>query len=772
MGGDTSMTVTLEPQTARKQPKLEDYSLVGENSKWAVEQGLAEADWYQSPVPREEMVKLLERRDGPAIRDTLIWFALLGLFGTLGAMLWGSWWAIIPFALYGVIYGSTSDSRWHESSHGTAFKTDWMNNALYEVASFMVMRESTLWRWSHTRHHSDTIIVGRDPEIQVPRPPEVKIFITRLFGLHGMKSYFRKVMLHTFGRMDTEEVSFVPESDYPAIFFKARIVVLIYAGVIGFSVHMGSILPLMFVGLPNIYGAWLMPIYGLTQHCGLAENVLDHRMNCRTVHMNIINRYLYWNMNYHVEHHMFPLVPYHNLPRLHEIVKDDMPTPYSSILDAWREIIPALLRQRKDPGYYVKRKLPTPTVPASANVAAKTIESSANADAEGWVEIGSSDVLDKEEVLRFDHDERTYAVVRTGDGTCYATDGICTHGNTHLATGFVKGCLIECPKHNGRFDVRDGTPQRAPVCVGLRTFPVRESNGLLWVNVAAAGGKGAEKTETEYHFRVVLNKNVATYIRELTLELTEDSPELDYQPGQYVQMNIPAYGTISFNQLEVREPFNRVWKANHVYDYTAENHTEVRRNYSLASNPTADQQLRFNVRISTPPRGQDCNAGVGSTYMWNLKPGDTVSAIGPFGDFLIKETDREMIYLGGGSGMAPLRAHLSHLFETLKTGRKVSFWYGARSGQEIFYQDYFEGLAKQFENFTFQVALSEPLPEDNWMSHTGYIHEVLKASYLDNHQNPSSIEYYLCGPQPMIQAARAMLDEMGVPKDNIAFDEF
>src|SRR5512136_2950254 len=147
-----------------------DYSLIGERAKQAVQKGLADAKWYAPPIPKEKMRELLKRRDGPALRDTLLWFALLLAFGLAGLMLWGTVWALIPFALYGVIYASSSDSRWHESSHGTAFKTDWLNNALYEIASFMVMRESTLWRWSHTRHHSDTIIVGRDREIGAQRP--------------------------------------------------------------------------------------------------------------------------------------------------------------------------------------------------------------------------------------------------------------------------------------------------------------------------------------------------------------------------------------------------------------------------------------------------------------------------------------------------------------------------------------------------------------------------------------------------------------------------
>ena len=228
-------------------PQLSDYSLVGLNSQIAVEKGLAEADWYQSSVPRETMRELLERRDGPALRDTLIWFGLLACFGLLGFFLWGTWWAILPFAAYGVLYGTTSDSRWHESSHGTAFKTDWMNNLFYEISSFMVMKESTLWHWSHTRHHSDTIVVGRDPEIAVPRPPDLKKFLLSFTGILVAKKYFQNLFLHSTGRLDPEEATYLPESEYAKIFFQARISLGIYFGLLLLCLGTKSILPLMFI---------------------------------------------------------------------------------------------------------------------------------------------------------------------------------------------------------------------------------------------------------------------------------------------------------------------------------------------------------------------------------------------------------------------------------------------------------------------------------------------------------------------------------------------
>ncbi len=753
--------------------RLSDYSLVGKDTELAIEKGLAEATWYQSPVTKEKMRELLQRRDWPAIRDTILWFALIIGFGWVGYKLWmaGSWWAVVPFVIYGMLYASTSDSRWHESSHGTAFKTDWLNDTLYEIASFMVMRESTVWRWSHTRHHSDTIIVGRDPEIAVPRPPDLTALVMSFFALKVIPKYFKQVFIHCTGRLTPDEKTFIPESEYNKVYWRARIYMLIYLSVIGLSIYFRSILPLMFIGLPTLYGTWLMPIYGYTQHAGLAENVLDHRLNCRTVHMNFIHRYLYWNMNYHVEHHMFPLVPYHNLPRLHEIVKPDMPTPYTSIWNAWCEIVPAVLRQIKDPGYCVKRKLPTPTLPTDAPPTSHVFKAKGQ-PRNGWIEVCVSTFLKTEDVIRFDHENKTYAIYRTAEGTLYATDGICTHGNTHLADGLVKGKLIECPKHNGRFDITDGSPQRQPVCVALKTYRAREHDGKIFLDLTSAGGCGAKQPATTYKFRVVSNENVATFIKELVLEPELGSPMPPYQPGDYLQLDIPAYGEISFQEIAVKAPFKEVWQAQHVFDFRSENNMPMRRNYSLATNPATDKQLRFNVRISTPPRGQDCLAGAGSAFVHRLKPGDKVTAIGPFGNFHIKPGEAEMIYVGGGAGMAPLRSHLSHLFETLKTGRRVSYWYGARSRQEIFYQDYFENLAKQFPNFTFHLALSEAQPEDNWTGPTGFIHEVLLENYLKKHAAPASVEYYLCGPPVMVQAATKMLDELNVPKSQVAFDEF
>ncbi len=752
--------------------QLNDYSLTGKNAALAVEHGLADAKWYASPISKEKMRELLERRDSPAIQDTLLWFALLFISGYCGYLLWGSWWTVIPFAIYGILYASVSDSRWHETSHGTAFKTDWMNNALYEISSFMIRRESIPWRWSHTRHHSDTSIVGRDLEIAVPRPVDLGATLLKFIHITSAIKYTQGMLLHCTGRFTAAERTYIPESEYGKIIFRARIYFIIYAGVIALSIYTRSMLPLMYIILPNFYGTWLTVIYGLTQHAGLAENVLDHRLNARTVYMNAINRYLYWNMGYHVEHHMFPLVPYHALPKLHELVKADNPAPYNGLLDAYREIIPALIRQSKDPSYFIQRQLPAPVNRADMSAGSQVISGAGKPIVEGWIEVCDASLLQREDVLRFDHDNKTYAIYQTAEDIFHATDGICSHGNAHLADGFVKGTLIECAKHNGRFDIRDGYPQRLPVCVGIKTYAVRESHGKLQLDLNSAGGSGVTAPATTYTFRVVSNDNVATFIKELVLEPESNSPKLEYQPGDYMQIDIPVYEQRTLQNIEIQQPYAAVWQSQHIFDFKAGNPSPCRRNYSLATNPATDKQLRFNVRIATPPRGVDCNAGSGSSYIFGLRPGDRVTAIGPFGEFHIKETERELVYLGGGAGMAPLRSHLSHLLETRKTSVRVSYWYGARSLQEMFYQGYFENLAAQNKNFSFHIALSEPQPEDKWQSHTGFIHDVLKREYIDSHPDPKSIEYFLCGPPAMIQAATVMLKNLGVPPTQIAFDEF
>jgi fatty acid desaturase len=339
-----------------------DYSLTGPENKRAQERGLVAAEWYTSPIPRQRLKELMKRKDGPAIRDTIIWFALLISAGIVAYYSWGTWWGILTFALYGIIYASTADSRWHECGHGTAFKTAWMNDVVYHIASFMDLRPPTPWRWSHTRHHTDTYVVGRDPEIFMSRPPVWRVIFGQIFHIYNGPKDLKKTILHCFGKLTDSEKDYIPETEYRKTFWVSRIWVLILLVLITWSIIIRSILPLMFVGLPTFYGPILLLLLGLTQHLGLDEDVLDHRLNTRTIYINPFFRFLYWNMNYHIEHHMFPMVPYHALPRLHEELKFDYPAPSPSLWAALKEVITALIKQRNDPHYMIDRPLP-----ASAN---------------------------------------------------------------------------------------------------------------------------------------------------------------------------------------------------------------------------------------------------------------------------------------------------------------------------------------------------------------------------------------------------------------------
>ncbi|MCB1175303.1 MAG: NADH:ubiquinone reductase (Na(+)-transporting) subunit F [Leptospiraceae bacterium] len=266
------------------------------------------------------------------------------------------------------------------------------------------------------------------------------------------------------------------------------------------------------------------------------------------------------------------------------------------------------------------------------------------------------------------------------------------------------------------------------------------------------------------------NHNVATFIKEFLVDIDEGK-ELDFQAGGYVQIYVPRY-THTFRDFDIEAEYRDAWDAFKLWDIKAQNDEEIYRAYSMANHPAEGNQIMLNIRIATPPPGKDVPPGICSSYIYNLKPGDKVTISGPYGEFFIKDTDKEMCYIGGGAGMAPLRSHIFHLFHTLKTQRKVSYWYGARSLREVFYEEDFHAIERNFDNFNFHIALSEPQAEDNWTGATGFIHQVVLENYLKNHDDPGDIEYYLCGPPMMLSAVQNMLYDLGVEKENIAFDDF
>jgi Na+-transporting NADH:ubiquinone oxidoreductase subunit F len=299
----------------------------------------------------------------------------------------------------------------------------------------------------------------------------------------------------------------------------------------------------------------------------------------------------------------------------------------------------------------------------------------------------------------------------------------------------------------------------------------------------------------EWEAKVVSNYNVATFIKEFIIEIPED---MDYKAGGYIQINIPNCVT-KFEDMDITahpqdhpgEPdkFKADWDKFGLWPLTMKNDEEVVRAYSMASYPAEGRRIMLNIRVATPPWDRERNAwmnvnpGIASSYIFNLKEGDTATISGPYGEFYINHSEAEMLYIGGGAGMAPMRSHLYELFRTIKTGRKVTFWYGGRSRAELFYIHYFRDLEKDFPNFKFYLVLSDALPEDNWVNKkdmndpegdgfTGFVHQVVIDEYLESHEAPEDIEFYFCGPPLMNQAVLTLCDEWGIPDENVRFDDF
>ncbi len=283
---------------------------------------------------------------------------------------------------------------------------------------------------------------------------------------------------------------------------------------------------------------------------------------------------------------------------------------------------------------------------------------------------------------------------------------------------------------------------------------------------------GIKKWECE----VVSNRNVATFIKEFVVKLPEGE-KMDFRSGGYIQIDVPKC-EVNYKDIDVDKEYQGDWDKFKMWDLKMKNPEPIFRAYSMANHPAEENIIMLNIRIATPPWDNKTNGfkkvnpGICSSYIFSRKPGDKVTISGPYGEFFIKPTDNEMMFIGGGAGMAPMRSHIFNLFKTEKTKRKATFWYGGRSLRELFYIDQFKEIEKENPNFKFNIGLSEPLPEDNWDGYEGFIHQVIIDNYLKNHPEPEEIEYYLCGPPLMNDAVLKMLDDYGVPQEMIAFDDF
>ena len=275
----------------------------------------------------------------------------------------------------------------------------------------------------------------------------------------------------------------------------------------------------------------------------------------------------------------------------------------------------------------------------------------------------------------------------------------------------------------------------------------------------------------KFECTVESNINVATFIKDLTLRLP-DGLDMDFRAGGYIQIDIPEFESLPYSSFSIEDEFKPAWERFGLFQLACTNDEDTFRAYSMANYPEEKGIIKLNVRVATPPPGKDVNPGVGSSYIFNLKHGDKVMISGPYGEFYAKASAREMCFIGGGAGMAPMRSHIFDQLKRLKSKRKMTFWYGARSKCEMFYDDEFKELQKKNSNFTYHVALSEPQPEDHWDGYTGFIHQVLLDEYLSKHEDPTEIEYYICGPPLMLSAMQDMLHEIGVEPDMIAYDDF
>jgi len=470
-------------------PPARDYTVAGPEAARAEERGLVDGEWFVPPIAPDRLRVLSQRQMHRPVLDLVLWAVLLIGAGAAAAVLATQvgWLAALPvFVVYWALYGGACDARWHEFGHGTATPSTTLNDAVYWVASFQALRNPTAWRWSHFRHHSDTIIVGRDPEIQVGRPGTIRRLALNYTGVYNGVPALITLVKQAAGRLGPELVDYVPADQRRAVVRDARFSVGLHVWIVAVALATGSVLPVLLVGaIPSMLGAWLMVFFGATQHLGLAEDVLDHRASTRTVLTNPVFRFLYLNMNYHVEHHVFPTVPYYQLPALHREVASSFPPPTLGMHRAYVEVWRSIRAQRTD----LLDVVPDRPIP---DVAALPL----NTAAVGWsrpdgaADLGPLDRFTPGELSRVDVADQTFVVARLNgaeqrDLELCVLDGLCTHGNAHLADGelVVDGdqMLVECPKHLGRFDVHTGAPCSRPVSVAVRRHDVTIESGHVIV---------------------------------------------------------------------------------------------------------------------------------------------------------------------------------------------------------------------------------------------------------------------------------------------------
>jgi len=433
----------------------------------------SDATWFRPQIDPGVLTALCERRNFPALASTALWLLAMVSTGTFIVISWGSLWLIPALIVHGIMACGAADARWHECGHGTAFTHDWLNDSIYWLASFLLLREPTVWRWSHARHHSETIHVGRDPEIAFPRPPQVRVIALNLLHLHTGPRALARIIRHSCARIDPEVASYVPETEYRRVKIEARLFLVGLSAILLICFLTQSALPAFVVGLPAFYGAWVVMFFGATQHAGLGLNAMDHRLSTRSVRMNPVFRFLYLNMNHHLEHHLFPTVPYHRLPALQSAIASDLPTPISSTWAAYRQIIPALWKQRRDPGHELTTFLPTTVFAVSADAQPITPHEISSVETSISLDQLHNDSLEVGSMCMVRTPQGDRLLCRVTEDDWVMTDPMCTHGDAALIDGHLNGWVLECPRHNGRFDLHEGHAVRRPATVDLSVTQIR-----------------------------------------------------------------------------------------------------------------------------------------------------------------------------------------------------------------------------------------------------------------------------------------------------------
>jgi fatty acid desaturase len=313
--------------------------------------------WYACEIDRKVLKALMSRDDATGLLWFSGWFAAVIGSGALAYLSLGTLWAIPAFGLYGALF-CFAEPIAHECTHGTPFRSRWLNETIHFVVGLVMIKEPTFHRWMHARHHTHTIMVGQDPEIQLPRPTSPWTVLGELTGLRPVVNFVIALVRNALGAFTAETEAWVPESEHRKLVVGARIYLAIYLAVGLLAIAVQSWIVLLFFPLPRLYGCWLKTLLTFTQHAGLEEDVKDHRRSTRTVYMNPLFRFLYWNMNYHTEHHLYPTVPFHALPKLHDAIKDQLPRPYNGLAEAYREMAGTFIRQQRDSSYFVRPDLP------------------------------------------------------------------------------------------------------------------------------------------------------------------------------------------------------------------------------------------------------------------------------------------------------------------------------------------------------------------------------------------------------------------------------